>query len=197
MRRYHRDLLRLMVLPSLALAVSLIAVRTAVAANRAAQPPQGNAAAESQIAKEVRHQLVLLPFYSVFDNLAFRVDGGKVTLLGQVVNPTLKDDAGRATKRVVGVTSVDNQIEVLPPSPLDNRLRRTLYRKIYSQPSLQKYEIRSVPPIHIIVKNGHVTLEGVVSTAMDKQIAGMAANQVPNIFSVTNNLQIENQPAAK
>jgi hyperosmotically inducible periplasmic protein len=196
MRRYHPASASHIVLVSISLLAWLAPVCGA-AANRAAQAPQGNAAEQARIEQEVRHQLVLLPFYSVFDNLAFRVDGGKVTLLGQVVNPTLKDDAGRAAKRVEGVTSVDNQIEVLPPSPMDGRLRRILYRKIYSQPSLQKYEVRSVPPIHIIVKNAHVTLEGVVATAMDKQIAGMTANQVPNIFSVTNNLRVENQPAAK
>jgi hyperosmotically inducible periplasmic protein len=163
----------------------------------ATRAPQGSPAEQAQIAKEVRHVLVLLPYYSVFDNLEYRVDSSKVTLLGQVVNPVLKDDAGRAVKRVEGVSQVDNQIEILPLSPMDNRLRRALYRKIYSSPTLQMYEVRSVPPIHIIVKNGHVTLEGVVATSADKTVAGLAANQVPNVFSVTNNLRVENQRAAE
>ena len=177
---------------------ALIPLQRAAEATRAPQaPPQGSAAEQAQIAKEVRHVLVLLPYYSVFDNLEYKVEGGKVTLLGQVVNPVLKDDAGRAVKRVEGVTEVDNQIEVLPLSPMDNQLRRALYRKIYSSPALQMYEVRSVPPIHIIVKNGHVTLEGVVATSADKTVAGLAANQVPNVFSVTNNLRVENERAAK
>jgi hyperosmotically inducible periplasmic protein len=195
MRRFDRASLLHVALVSLCLLTALIRAQSAVAAGTAA--PQGTAAEEAQIAKEVRHVLVLLPYYSVFDNLEYRVDGSKVTLLGQVVNPVLKDDAGRAVKRVEGVAQVDNQIEVLPLSPMDNRLRQALYRKIYSSPSLQKYEVRSVPPIHIIVKNGHVTLEGVVATAMDKQLAGLAANQVSGVFSVTNNLRVENDGAAK
>jgi hyperosmotically inducible periplasmic protein len=195
MRRFDRASHLQITLVSLFLLTALIPIQSAVAAGPAA--PQGTAAEQAQIAKEVRHVLVLLPYYSVFDNLEYRIDGGKVTLLGQVVNPVLKDDAGRAVKRVEGVTQVDNQIEVLPLSPMDNRLRQALYRKIYSSPSLQKYEVRSVPPIHIIVKNGHVTLEGVVATAMDKQLAGLAANQVSGVFSVTNNLRLENDNAAK
>jgi hyperosmotically inducible periplasmic protein len=195
MRRFHPASLLHITLVSLVWLTALIPIQSAAAARLAA--PQGTAAEGAQIAKEVRHVLVLLPYYSVFDNLEYRIDGGKVTLLGQVVNPVLKDDAGRAVKRVEGVTQVDNQIEVLPLSPMDNRLRQALYRKIYSSPSLQKYEVRSVPPIHIIVKNGHATLEGVVATAMDKQLAGLAANQVSGVFSVTNNLRVENDSAAK
>ena len=143
------------------------------------------------LTREVRHVLVLLPFYSVFDNLEYKVEGGKVTLLGQVVRPDLKDDAEKAVKQVRGVESVDNQIEVLPTSPMDDQIRRAEYQAIYSKPSLQMYEVRSVPPIHIIVKNGHVTLEGVVATQADKDVAGIVANAVPNVFSVTNNLRIE------
>jgi hyperosmotically inducible periplasmic protein len=194
MRRFHPASLLHLTLVSLFL-LTAFPIQSAVAAGPGA--PQGTAAEEAQIAKEVRHVLVLLPYYSVFDNLEYRIDGSKVTLLGQVVNPVLKDDAGRAVKRVEGVTQVDNQIEVLPLSPMDNRLRQALYRRIYSSPSLQKYEVRSVPPIHIIVKNGHVTLEGVVATAMDKQLAGLAANQVSGVFSVTNSLRLENDSAAK
>lgn len=146
---------------------------------------------QDRIIREVHHELVMLPFYSVFDNLAYRVDGATVTLSGQVTRPTLKADAERAVKRIEGVEKVVNEIEVLPLSPDDDRLRLALYRTIYSKPSLEQYELRAVPPIHIIVKNGRVTLDGVVAREMDKTIAGMAASGVPGVFSVTNNLRVE------
>ena len=141
--------------------------------------------------KEVRHELAMLPYFSVFDNLAYRVDGDTVTLLGQVVHPTLKSDAEAAIKNIEGVAKVNNQIEVLPPSPEDDRLRIALYRAVYGSPQLQKYAIENVPPIHIIVKNGHVTLEGVVDNEADKNVANIQANSVPGVFSVTNNLRVE------
>src|ERR1700722_20077491 len=119
---------------------------------------------QEKITKEVRHELVMLPYYSVFDNLAYRVDGSKVTLFGQVVRPTLKSDAENVVKRVEGVTAVDNQIEVLPVSPNDDGIRRAVYRAIFSKPELDRYAMGAIPSIHIIVKNGNVTLVGVVST---------------------------------
>jgi hyperosmotically inducible protein len=140
--------------------------------------------------KEVRHQLVMLPWYSVFDNLAYQVDGRKVTLFGQVTRPTLKSDAESAVKSIDGVTSVVNNIEVLPPSPMDDQLRRALYRAIYGEAALSRYSIQAVPSIHIIVKNGNVTLEGVVDNETDKNLANLRANQVPNVFSVKNNLAV-------
>jgi hyperosmotically inducible protein len=147
-----------------------------------------------RITKEVRHQLVLLPFYSVFDNLAYQVSpDGTVTLTGQVVNPTVKSDAENAVKHIEGVEKVVNKIEVLPPSPNDDRIRRAVYRAIYGNEVLSQYELRAVPPIHIIVNNGHVTLEGVVARQMDKQIAKMQATSVPGVFSVTDNLKVEDQ----
>jgi hyperosmotically inducible protein len=192
MRKSNPGSLRSVVLVSFSLLLALVSIQGALVAAKARQaPPPGSAALEARLIKEVHHVLVLLPYYSVFDNLEYKVEGGKVTLLGQVANPVLKDDAGHAVKRIEGVTAVDNQIEVLPVSLMDNQLRRALYRAIYSSPTLQMYEVRSVPPIHIIVKNGHATLEGVVATPADKQVAGMAANQVPNVFSVTNNLRVE------
>ena len=149
-------------------------------------------AAENNIAREVRHQLVTLPYYGVFDDLAFRVEGGKVTLLGQVTRPTLKSDAGNVTKRVEGVTQVDNQIEVLPLSPMDNQIRMAEYRAIYGDASLStRYGYRALPSIHIIVKNGQVTLEGVVANEGDKNLINVRANGVANVFGVTNNLQVE------
>jgi hyperosmotically inducible periplasmic protein len=146
-----------------------------------------------RIVKEVHHELVLLPFYGVFDNLAYKVaHDGTVTLLGQVSRPTLKTDAERAVKSIEGVERVDNQIEVLPTSPNDDRIRRDTYRAIYGNEVLSQYSLRAVPPIHIIVKNGNVPLEGVVARQMDKQIAEMQAKSVPGAFSVTNNLRVEN-----
>lgn len=143
-----------------------------------------------RIQKEVRHELIMLPYLGVFDNLAYRVDGSTVTLMGQVTRPTLKSDAERVVKGIEGVDKVDNQIEVLPPSSMDDQLRRRLYRAIYGYPSLQKYALGVQQPIRIIVKSGRVTLEGVVDNEADKNAAGIRANGVPGIFSVTNNLQV-------
>jgi hyperosmotically inducible periplasmic protein len=149
-------------------------------------PPQ----AVERIQKEVRHELVMLPFLTVFDNLAYKVNGYNVTLLGQVTKPTLKSDAERAVQRIEGVEKIDNQIEVLPLSPMDDRLRQSLYRAIYEYPALQRYAMPVLKPIRIIVKNGHVTLEGVVDSEADKNIAGIRANGVHGIFSATNNLVV-------
>jgi len=146
--------------------------------------------AAERIQKEVRHELVMLPFVNVFDNLAFRVDGYKVTLLGQVTNPTVKTDAEKAVKGIEGVEEVDNQIEVLPLSPNDDRLRRALFRAIYGYGPLEKYSLGVIKPIRIIVKGGHVTLEGVVDSQADKDMAGLRANGVSGVFSVTNNLRV-------
>jgi hyperosmotically inducible periplasmic protein len=147
-----------------------------------------------RIVKEVHHELVMLSFYGVFDNLAYKVDAdGTVTLVGQVSRPTLKSDAENAVKHIEGVEKVVNNIEVLPTSINDDRIRRDTYRAIYGNDTLSQYQVRAVPPIHIIVNNGHVTLEGVVAREMDKQIAGTQANQVQGTFSVTNNLQVEEQ----
>ena len=160
----------------------------------AAAPQNKNQRSEEKyrerLAKEVRHQLVMLPWYSVFDNLAFKVEGDKVTLLGQVTRPTLKSDAEAVVKSIEGVTSVTNNIEVLPVSPMDDQLRRAVFRTIYGEASLQRYAIMAVPTIHIIVKNGNVTLEGVVDNEMDKNLANLRANEVPNVFLVKNNLVV-------
>jgi hyperosmotically inducible protein len=143
----------------------------------------------TDVVTEVRHELVTLPYYGVFDNLAYRVDGSKVTLFGQVRDPKLKSDAEKAVKSVEGVSTVDNQIEVLPLSGTDDRIRLAVYRAIYSKPTLQRYQFGAVPPIHIIVKNGDVTLEGAVGDQMDKQVAGLAANGVGGVHKVVNNLR--------
>jgi hyperosmotically inducible protein len=150
----------------------------------------GKKSKETNIQKEVRHQLITLSRYGVFDDIAYRVDGGKVTLFGQVTQPVLKTDAGTAVKEIEGVETVDNQIEVLPLSDNDDRIRRDVYRRIYAQPALERYQFGAVPPIHIIVKNGNVTLEGVVGTEMDKDLAGVYANGAAGAFKVTNNLRV-------
>ena len=178
-------------LPALLLSFALLATAATADAGRPTSPPN-TADYTAGLANQVRHQLVMLPFYSLFDNLEFEVRGSRVVLLGQVVRPALKEDARAAVSHIEGVESVDNQIEVLPPSPFDDQIRRAEFRAIYGAPGFDIYLIRSVQPIHIIVKNGHVTLEGVVRSPMDRNLAGMAANQVPNVFSVTNNLRVDN-----
>ena len=148
--------------------------------------------AQQRLEREVRHELVMLPFYGVFDNLAFKVTGYNVVLMGQVTRPTLKTDAEQAVKRIEGVEKVVNDIEVLPLSPNDDRIRFSVYRAIYSEGGpLYRYALQAVPPIHIIVKGGHVTLEGVVANEGDKNIANLQARQVPGVFSVTNRLRTE------
>ena len=148
--------------------------------------------AEDRIIKEVRHELVMLPNLSLWDNLAYKVDGYKVTLLGQVRNASLKSEAENAVKHIEGVEQVDNQIQVLPPSPNDDRIRRAVARSIFDAPGLFPYAMQSVPPIHIIVQGGNVTLEGVVNNEGDRNMAEIRAKQVPGVFSVTNHLQVVN-----
>ena len=144
------------------------------------------------LANEVRHELVMLPWYGVFDNLGYQVDAnGHVTLSGQVTRPTLKSDAERVVRRIEGVEGVTNKIEVLPLSPFDNRIRLAVARTIFQDSTLSRYSWGAVPPIHIIVRNGHVTLEGVVANEMDRNIANIRANGVSGVFSVTNNLAVE------
>jgi hyperosmotically inducible periplasmic protein len=148
---------------------------------------QGN---DARMAKEVRHELVMLPYLDVFDNLGYKVDGGTVTLVGQVTRPTLKTDAEKAVKGIDGVEKVDNQIEVLPLSPNDERIRRALYRAIYLSGPLARYDLPVLKPIRLIVKNGNITLEGVVDNQMDKEVANIRAKGVHGAFSVTNNLRV-------
>ena len=159
--------------------------------DKATAPANSGARAQDRVTREVRHELVMLPYYGVFDNLSYRVDGGTVTLMGQVTKPTLKSDAGNVVKGVEGVERVDNQIQVLPLSSMDDGLRIAEYRAIYGHPGLDRYAMQSVPPIHIIVDNGKVTLEGVVANQGDKDQAGIRANTVSGVFSVTNNLRVE------
>jgi BON domain len=146
--------------------------------------------AEDKLLRQVRHELIMLPFYGTFDNLSFRLDGRTVTLLGQVVDPSTKRDAESRVKHIEGVEKVINNIEVLPPSSLDDRLRRAIYRSIYSYGPMFRYGRMPVPPIHIIVRSGRVTLVGVVDSEGDKNVATMRASQVTGVLSVTNDLRV-------
>lgn len=169
-----------------------------------------------RIAEEVRKQIVTLPQYGVFDNIHFGISpDGTVVLRGDASRPTLKSSAENVVKRIEGVEKVDNQIEVLPTSPNDDRIRAAVYRAVYSAAPLQKYTsnrggprmpsvaraaggITADPPlgfhaIHIIVRNGNVTLTGVVNSEADMSLAGIRASGVPGVFSVDNQIQVANE----
>jgi len=171
-------------------AIAVFAALAAACILAAAQPQEPSPKAVERIQREVRHELLMLPYLGVFDNLAYKVDGYNVTLMGQVTRPVLKSDSENVVKRIEGVEKVNNQIEVLPTSPMDDELRLKLYRAIYGYGPLEKYSLGVQKPIRIIVKNGHVTLEGVADNEGDKNLAGIRANGVSGVFSVTNNLQI-------
>lgn len=145
---------------------------------------------QTTLEHQVRHQLLMLPYYNVFDNLEFQVNGSQVVLTGQVTWATVKDDAARVVRRIPGVTAVTNDIQVLPFSRYDDWIRLREYRAVFGHDSLYRYAMGANPSIHIIVDNGHVTLVGVVNSRMDSILANMAANQVPGVFSVTNKLRV-------
>ena len=164
----------------------------AIAGSAPAALPQSDDA----IAKGVRHEIVMYPHYTIFDNVAFRVNQGNVELLGAVTEPYKKSDLSKTIERLPGVTGVRNELEVLPLSNMDNRLRLQIARAIYRDPSLSTLGFQALPPIHIIVDNGHITLEGVVNTQLQKQVAGMRAASTGLSFGpVVNNLRVENPPA--
>jgi len=168
-----------------------IAATLAIATSAAVAAPK-TSTLEPVSSNQVRHELVTLPYYGVFDNLAYRVDGSTVTLYGQVTQPTTRTDAARRVAKIAGVQQVINNIEVLPLSSFDDATRARTYRAVFSTGGLYRYAMGANPSIHIIVNGGHLTLEGVVNNNMDKQIAYMAASGVPGAFSVTNNLRVEN-----
>ena len=159
--------------------------------------PAEQARDQDRISREVRHELLMLPYYSVFDDLKYSVNGSTVTLLGDVRNATLKDDAEHAVKHIEGVEKVDNRINVLSPSPNDDRIRMQVLRTLESTPGLDRYFWSAVSGIHIISDGGHVKLEGVVDSDGDKNLAGIRANGVPGVFSVQNNLMVANQNQAR
>ena len=153
----------------------------------------GVAADTHSLGRQVRHELVMLPYYSVFDNFTYQVDGSTVVLAGQVTRPTLKSGAERVVERVEGVGKVVNKIEVLPLSSSDDQIRWQVFRAIYQDSVLSRYAWQAVPPIHIVVRDGHVTLEGVVNASMEKAVANAQANAVAGVFSVVNNLRVESR----
>lgn len=169
------------------LMLGMIAAGFSVSASNAVASVAGS----GNLEKRVGHELNMLPYVNTFDYMSYTVsDDGVVTLSGEVTNPTLKQDAARAVKRVEGVERVDNQIQVLPVSFFDNGLRIRLFRTIYGDPVLQRYGVGAEKSIRIIVDNGHVTLVGFVDNQADKSIAGIRAGSVPGIFSVDNQLQV-------
>ena len=173
--------------------ITLMAALVIVASASAALAVTPSTPSQGRIAKQVRHELVTLPYYGVFDNLAYKVDGDSVTLYGQVVHATTRGDAAARVSRIAGVSRVVNNISVLPLSSFDNSIRVRTYRAIARTGGLNRYMMGVNPSIHIVVDRGRVTLEGVVSTNMDRQLAYMAANQVSGVFSVTNNLRLDRE----
>jgi hyperosmotically inducible protein len=158
-----------------------------------AAPNDTAATPDAAIAAKLAHEIRMYARYSIFDNISFSVDEGRVELLGEVSEPFKKADLGRIAQRVAGVTSLSNEIKVLPPSPMDDRLRLQVARAIYRDPVLSRYGMQPVPPIHVIVDGGRVTLEGVVSTDMEKNVAGLrAAGAGLSFGKVKNNLRVEN-----
>jgi len=146
--------------------------------------------------REIHQQILLLPFYSVFDSITFTLNGDIVTLTGQVVRPTLKKDAEAAVRSIEGVDSVVNQIEVLPVSSTDDDLRRAVYRAIYEDSTLARYAVQPVSAIHIIVKNANISLEGSVNSASDTYLAAARARSVANVLEVKNNLVVQSKGKA-
>ena len=190
LKRYWSDFRVLIMVPLLLLSMSPLAFSQDQA--QKVETPKQNEASEVQLEREVMHSLNMLPFYNVFDNLQFQIkNNNTVVLSGQVVLPVTKNDAAGAVRRIKGVKKVENHIEVLPVSPFDSRIRRREYWAIYGTPALQRYGLGVVPSIHIIVKNGDVTLMGMVADKSDKNLAGIVANRVPDVFHVTNDLRVE------
>lgn len=156
----------------------------------AGKPPGTDDKNSPPLAREVRHQLLTLPYYSVFDNIGFSLEGNKVTLYGQVVRPSLKKNAEAEIKSLEGIDFVLNRIEVLPASPGDDELRRSIYRAIFEDSSLSRYAVDALPSIHIIVKNGDVSLEGSVLSVADKNLAATRTGSVANVRNLRNNLVV-------
>jgi hyperosmotically inducible protein len=180
----------------------LLSALLSVSHSACAQAPTSSKSAKANdayptaLTREIHHQLLVLPFYSVFDSISFTLGDGKVTLTGQVVRRSLKEHAEAAIKSIEGVTIVVNQIEVLPPSASDDDLRDAVYRSIYEDPILARYAIQNIPPIHIVVENGNVALEGSVESASDKKLATTKASDVSNVRSVKNDLIVHAKESA-
>ena len=171
------------------LAAALVLSVTLAGAAQAKEQSAG----PQRVMEKIRKELVTLPFYGVFDNLAYSFDGATATLYGQVVRPTTRSDAERRVRRIAGVERVVNQIEVLPLSSFDDSIRSRAYRQIFGTASLYRYAMGANPSLHIVVNRGHMTLEGVVANEGDRRLARIAALQVPGVFSVTNNLRVDGE----
>src|SRR5215467_220913 len=165
----------------------LMSAMAVAAAPRSGSPPDDT---NLKMSSQIHKALATLPYYGVFDNLEYKIEGGTVTLSGQVVRPITKSDAEHRVAKIEGVDRVVDNIEVLPLSSFDDSIRARTYRAVFRSGGLYRYAMGANPSIHIVVDNGRVTLEGVVSSRMDSQLAYMAANGVPGVFSVTNNLRI-------
>jgi hyperosmotically inducible protein len=179
--------------------ITLVAVLAIAGSTVLAAPSSGDKARsnEQPVTKQVRHELLMLPYYGVFDNLAYKVEGNTVTLYGQVIRPITRKDAEKNVARIQGVSRVVNKIEVLPLSGFDDQIRVQTYRSVFRSGSLYRYAMGSNPSIHIIVNRGNVSLEGMVGNRTDSQLAYMAARSVPGVFNVTNNLQVEGDNEAR
>jgi len=188
--------MRNVIIKGLFLAAALSAASPAGVTAVAQQLVESSNDERQQVAKKVRKALVTLPFYGVFDNLEYRFEGGTVTLSGQVLRPTTRDDAERRVARIRGVERVVNNVEVLPVSGFDDSIRARTARAVFNTGGLGRYALGANPSIHIIVNRGHVTLEGVVANRGDRQLASVAANGVPGVFSVTNNLRTDRDERA-
>jgi hyperosmotically inducible protein len=171
--------------------VAVITLAASAAQAAPAAPAQAEKGAREKLEKQVRHELVTLPYFGVFDNLAYKVEGGTVTLYGQVVRPSTRKDAERRVAELAGVERVVNEIEVLPVSSFDDQIRVQTVREIQRTAGLYRYLLGGNPSLHIVVNRGHVTLEGVVLDETDRRLASFAARSVPGVFSVTNNLRTE------
>ena len=153
-------------------------------------PPKGPLSGDARIAREVRHELLMLPYYSVFDDLRYKVNGSTVELLGDVVNSSLRSMAESSVRKIEGVTNVINNIKVLPPSPMDDRIRVAVARAVFGADGLSRYGWEAAPSIHIIADGGHVRLVGVVDSEADRNLAGIKAQGVPGVFSVKNEMLV-------
>jgi hyperosmotically inducible protein len=178
-------------LQRIALGLAVPILLLALAQTGMAVPAQGTSSTQPpDLQQSVRHSILMLPYYGVFDRLNFSLNGSTVTLTGEVRRAVLKNEAEWAVSHAPGVTKVINKIEILPVSSFDDAIRWRIYHAIFSQPGMWKYRIEVVKPIRIIVKNGHVTLYGIVDSKFDRQVAEMAANRVPYVFSVTDDLRV-------
>jgi hyperosmotically inducible protein len=197
MRKFKTKMALILAALMIGLAPQALVASTGNALSESVSRSVNDGPTSGQLSRKVRSKLVSLPYYGVFDNLAYSIDGGRVTLHGQVVRPSTRSDAERSVARIPGVTQVVNKIKVLPLSGFDDSVRRNTYRAIASSSGLYRYFMGANPSIHIVVDRGHVTLVGVVNTRMDSQLAYMAANGVSGAFSVTNNLQVEGHNEAR